>query len=418
MILNGNQRGGGLKLAAHLCNVMENDHVELHELRGFVSETMRGAMQEAEAIAKGTQCKQFLFSLSLNPPETENVPVAAFETAISTAEERLGLTGQPRAIVFHEKNGRRHAHVVWSRIDVKEMKAINLPFYHNRLTELSKDLFLEHHWRLPKGLRDRENRNPTNFTLAEWQQAKRAKKDPRDIKRVFREAWQCSDDAASFASALEEKGFYLARGDRRGYVAVDVQGEVYAVPKWTGVKTKDVREKLGKPDGYASVEETNAKIASQMNTTLSRWDEDLARQAEALSRSQAKEKARLKEQQKHERQKLKTRLNQRREAEARMRQSMFRRGLSGLWDRLLGEHGRIRHENEQAAWQAHLRDQNQSDDLIFRHLEERRHLKRSNQREQDHLQAQAQALSQDRERFDWSRSHEQLDRTQQPAFDR
>jgi hypothetical protein len=26
------------------------------------------------------------------------------------------LNGQPRVIVFHEKNGRRHAHCVWSRI--------------------------------------------------------------------------------------------------------------------------------------------------------------------------------------------------------------------------------------------------------------------------------------------------------------
>ncbi|WP_299970568.1 relaxase [uncultured Roseobacter sp.] len=418
MILNGNQRGGGLKLAAHLSNMIENDHVELHELRGFVSETMRGAVQEAEAIAKGTQCRQFLFSLSLNPPETENVSLAAFEAAISAAEERLGLVGQPRAIVFHEKNGRRHAHVVWSRIDVKEMKAINLPFYHNRLTELSKDLFLEHHWRLPKGLRDRENRNPTNFTLAEWQQAKRAKKDPRDIKRVFREAWQCSDDAASFASALEEKGFYLARGDRRGYVAVDVQGEVYAVPKWAGVKTKDVRGKVGKPDGYASVEETNAKIARQMKTALSRWEEDLAAQGDALSRTQAKKQARLKEQQKREREKLQARLNERSTAEARIRQSRFRQGLSGLWDRLRGEHKRIRLENEQAAWQTHLRHQKQSDDLIFRHLEERRHLKRSNQRDRDHLQAQAQALGQDRKRFGQFRRQEQLDQVSQSVLER
>lgn len=103
MILNGNQRGGGLKLAAHLSNKIENDHVELYELRGFCSQTLRGALQEADAIAKGTQCKQYLFSLSFSPPETENVPVANFKTAISEAEQKLGLTGQPRAIVFHEK---------------------------------------------------------------------------------------------------------------------------------------------------------------------------------------------------------------------------------------------------------------------------------------------------------------------------
>ena len=206
MILNGSQRGGAQDLAKHLSNMVENDHVDVHELRGFTSETLRGALQETDAISKGTQCKQFLFSLSLSPPETERVGLSDFEAAIEQAEQRLGLTGQPRAIVFHEKNGRRHAHAVWSRIDVREMKAINLPFYHTRLTELSKDLFLEHNWRLPEGLRDRENRDPRNFTLAEWQQAKRAKKDPRQIKRVFQEAWQVSDSAVTFKHALEEKG--------------------------------------------------------------------------------------------------------------------------------------------------------------------------------------------------------------------
>ncbi|SCX54398.1 hypothetical protein SAMN05720354_11439 [Nitrosospira sp. Nsp1] len=51
-----------------------------------------------------------------------------FEQAIERAEEKLGLNGQPRAIVFHEKNGRRHCHAVWSRIKMDEMKAVQLSF--------------------------------------------------------------------------------------------------------------------------------------------------------------------------------------------------------------------------------------------------------------------------------------------------
>ena len=69
------------------------------------------------------------FSLSLSPPPNERVPIEVFETAIEQIEQKLGLEDQPRAVVFHEKEGRRHAHVVWSRIDTDEMKAINLPFY-------------------------------------------------------------------------------------------------------------------------------------------------------------------------------------------------------------------------------------------------------------------------------------------------
>lgn len=182
MILKASQRSGGLKLAAHLLNDRDNDRVEVHELRGFTAADLHDAFQEADAISKGTRCQQYLFSLSLSPPETEKVSVADFEQAIDQIEERLGLSDQARAIVFHEKEGRRHAHVVWSRIDVMEMKAIKLPFYKTRLNEVSKDLFLEHGWRLPEGYRDKRNRDPKNFTLAEWQQAKRQGKDAREIK--------------------------------------------------------------------------------------------------------------------------------------------------------------------------------------------------------------------------------------------
>ncbi len=150
MIMVGNQRSNGLKLAAHLMNDRDNDHVEVHELRGFTAETLHGAFQEADAISKGTKCQQYFFSLSIRPPETERVSTSDLLDAIVRAERKLGLEDQARAIVFHEKNGRRHAHVVWSRIDVMEMKAINLPFYKTRLNNVSKDSFLEHGWRLPE----------------------------------------------------------------------------------------------------------------------------------------------------------------------------------------------------------------------------------------------------------------------------
>ncbi|WP_235890529.1 relaxase/mobilization nuclease domain-containing protein [Martelella alba] len=117
MILKGNQRAHGRELALHLLNTEDNEHAVIHELRGFLADDLIGAFKEAEAISRGTKCEQYLFSLSLNPPKSAKVSIAEFETVIADIERRLGLTGQPRAIVFHEKKGRRHAHCVWSRID-------------------------------------------------------------------------------------------------------------------------------------------------------------------------------------------------------------------------------------------------------------------------------------------------------------
>ena len=103
MIIKASQRGGGRALAAHLMNDRDNDHVELHEVRGFVSDDLRGAFLEAEAAAKGTKCKQHFFSVSLSPPESENVAPQAFELAARRIEKEMGLKDQPMALVFHEK---------------------------------------------------------------------------------------------------------------------------------------------------------------------------------------------------------------------------------------------------------------------------------------------------------------------------
>ena len=113
MIIKASQRSGGKQLGLHLLKTEENEHVELHEVSGFVSNSLMGAMNEAYAMARGTKCEQYLFSVSLSPPQNESVQIEVFEKAIADIEERLGLKGQPRAIVFHEREGRRHCHAVW-----------------------------------------------------------------------------------------------------------------------------------------------------------------------------------------------------------------------------------------------------------------------------------------------------------------
>lgn len=138
MILKASERGDGSQLARYLLAMRDNEHVELHEVRGFVSDDLRGAFSEADVIARGTRCKNHLFSMSLNPPAGTNVSVEAFEQAIAQIERKIGLEDQPRAIVFDEKDGRRHAHVVWSRIDAERMRAINLPHYKIKLRDVSR----------------------------------------------------------------------------------------------------------------------------------------------------------------------------------------------------------------------------------------------------------------------------------------
>ena len=191
MILEGNERGYGAELARHLMNAWDNEHVTLHSIEGFVADDLAGAFAEAEAISAATQCQNYLYSLSLNPPKGASVPVEQFEKVIAEVEAALGLTGQPKAIVFHEKLGRRHAHCVWSRIDAAKMKAINLPNTKRKLMAISHDLYIEHGWTMPDGFKDWRKRDPLNYSRAEAGQAKRTGQDPAVLKAMFARCWAC-----------------------------------------------------------------------------------------------------------------------------------------------------------------------------------------------------------------------------------
>lgn len=212
MILKASQRGGAMQLARHLLNDQNNDHVTVHSVTGFVAEDVTGALMEIYAVSRATKCTQFMFSLSLSPPKGVVVTTADFENAVDQAAERLGLQDQPRVILFHEKESRLHCHAVFSRIDIEAMRAINLPFFKSRLTELSRELYLAYGWELPKGLSDPSLADPRNFGLVEWQEARRAKRDPREMKLTLKQCFTQSDGQPAFTAALKERGFWLCRG--------------------------------------------------------------------------------------------------------------------------------------------------------------------------------------------------------------
>lgn len=158
MILNGNSRGNSQNLADHLMKP-ENEVVEIYAMRGFISNTLEGAFQESLAMSRATRCKAHLYSLSLSPPKSAIVSNAEFEKAIDRAEKQLNLVGQPRVIVMHEKRGddgvlRRHAHAVWSRIDMRQGKAITMSYDRKILREVSRELFVNHGWSMPDGLQN------------------------------------------------------------------------------------------------------------------------------------------------------------------------------------------------------------------------------------------------------------------------
>lgn len=390
MILKASQRGGGKQLAAHLLKTDDNEHVEVHELRGFVSQDLAGAFTESYAISRGTRCKQHLFSLSLNPPQTESVNVDTFENALERIEDKLGLTGQPRAIVFHEKEGRRHAHCVWSRIDAETMTARNMSNFKLELRDISRELYLENDWEMPRGLMNSEARDPRNYSLAEYQQAKRLGDSARDLKAIIHECWAVSDSRAAFTHALGERGIVLAKGDRRGHVAVSERGTVLAIARCTGRSAKEVRARLGEPEGLPSVDEAKSQIAQDMGRAFNRHvDEARRRFGQETTLLDSRRRAMTADHQ-GERARLDTAQKERWAQESRERHERFNKGFRGIWDRITGQHTRVQKANEAEALAAIRRDRTQRDTLVEAQLQDRQKLQAEIQQARE---AQAQLLA-------------------------
>ena len=368
MILEGNARGYGAELARHLLNPRDNDHVTVHSVDGFVADDLFGAFAEAEASSGATQCQKYLFSLSLNPPIGEEVSVADFETAVVQAEEQLGLSGQPRAIVFHEKNGRRHAHAVWSRIDGQELKAINLPHYKRKLTALSHELYLSHDWEVPRGFQDTAKRDPLNYKRQEAGQAKRNKRDPKAVKAMFRGCWGASDSKAGFEAALKEQGFALARGDRRGFVAVDAKGKVWSLSRWCGIKPKEMRARLGSEMDLPSVEDVTDRLRDLPKQPVDPRNAAFEARRAKLVAAQRAERAALLERQEEQR-----------IAAIKARQAHLPKGLRGLLARATGQYQAIVQRFEEDTKAVEHRDRSEQQALISKHLTERQNLTRDGQ---------------------------------------
>lgn len=304
MILKGSQRGHGDDLATHLMNALDNERVEIAQVYGAMADDLHGAFAEFEAVASGTKATQYLYSLSINP----SAPLTReqYHEAIAAIEDRLGLAGQPRAVVFHVKQGREHCHVVWSRIDVEKMRAIHMAHDHRRLCDLSCELARKYGIELPPGLQAWEKKEAFRKeklepTLAENAYTEKTGIDPEQRRDEITAAYERSDSAAAFRAALEQQGYMLARGDRRGFVVVDRFGHVHSLSRYIkGHTAKQIKAKLAPltPDQLPAADQAKEQMRQReqavKDAAHDRQREDRrAALAKRFAENQAKRRAEL-----------------------------------------------------------------------------------------------------------------------------
>src|SRR5665213_372600 len=121
MIIKGKSRAAPQQLATHLGNAEKNERVSLVETRGTLAQDLRGALVEMGAHAAGTNCEKPLYHAAISPEPPHRLTDEQRAKAIDLLEAKLGLDGHARVVVMHDKLGRQHIHVVWSRIDLARM---------------------------------------------------------------------------------------------------------------------------------------------------------------------------------------------------------------------------------------------------------------------------------------------------------
>ena len=284
MILKTSQRGGGQDLATHLLNTHANERVEILDMRGTVARDLHGAFAEWQALSSATNCKKYIYSMSINPdPQQRPLTREELDDYIARVEKRLGLEGQSRALVAHTKDGRAHYHSVWSRIDTEKFKAVHLFRDQIILQDITRQFAREKGLRLPERMRDEKKKDRSKDrtrrkNFAEQQQEERTGVTKEERRREITQCWKQSDSAAGFIAALESKGYYLAQGDKRAYVILDRYGEIHSLSRHVeGVKTADLKQRLPAPDQLRTI--AQAKKLS-MRTHAPRVREEFQRAAD------------------------------------------------------------------------------------------------------------------------------------------
>jgi Relaxase/Mobilisation nuclease domain len=290
IIINGGSYRAGGWWGKHLQNGEKNERVQVVEFLGLTAETVPTAFREMEGVAAGTKCRNYFYQANINPREDEKLTPAQWREAIDTLEKNLGLAGQPRFVIEHEKKGRVHRHVIWSRVDADRMVAISdslTAAIHERTSrELEIKFDLERGLSILTPNRDfeRPERRPQkNETFRTVETGI----DPETVKAELRALWQQADNGQSFKAALENQGYVLARGDRRDFVVIDRAGDDHSLARRLGVKAAKLRERMADIDraDLPSVAEAKTEQRTRPAAEPTRQEPDHSAEHEAGARA-------------------------------------------------------------------------------------------------------------------------------------
>jgi hypothetical protein len=296
MVIKGGSRAGPKQLATHLLRTDTNERVQILDLHSPI-EDLRETFRDWQVLSEGTRGSLGLYHANIDPAQDYQMTGEQWLRCVDVLEKELGLEGQPRAVVLHEKHGRQHIHVVWQRTDIEHMRLIsdsmNYPAHERASQQLEREFG---HETVPgkHAKRDREKQPDfpkADINHAEWQQMERTGIDPRDRKEQVTALYERSDNGQAFKAALEEEGYILARGKSRNYVLVDEYGEIYSLTRQITSDNAGPIKKFMADFPPASLPDFTEAQATQLERTRERALEAAAAAKETAQQPEATPKA-------------------------------------------------------------------------------------------------------------------------------
>jgi hypothetical protein len=133
----------------HLQNQEENDRAELREIRGLSADNLQDALLEMQRDAEALpRLQNFMYHADFNPARHERLTDEQWDRAFEIFEKERGIpAGKPRVVFEHEKDGRVHRHLIWTRVDHENRRAtpdgLDWKVAHTTARTIEKELGLE-----------------------------------------------------------------------------------------------------------------------------------------------------------------------------------------------------------------------------------------------------------------------------------
>lgn len=251
-IVKGKARSAGRQLATYLLSMKENEMVRIIDLDGQMNfqdwelKTLLGDFTLNEKLTRG---RKGIYHATIRPEQTVSMTMTDDEwmECVDILSDALKFSNQRKAVVMHEKQGWRHIHIAYERVDLEKRKMLSIDNDYAKQTKARKKI-------------------AQRFDM---RQTPEINANRKKIKEELTALWRKTDDDKGFLRMAKQQGYTIARGfDKQEFVVIDKTGRSFELRRHLDkVRIKEVRERFASTK-LMKEKEALALARTQLEVTL------------------------------------------------------------------------------------------------------------------------------------------------------